>query len=134
LSVIHRGLLSLYLKQHAQEEFLMDRNKNQQRNQILKSTYLCSTIADLIRTYGVRICSLMTGCWRRLSDSPPNMATSGLFPSRLMVSLRLLRGPSGVFSVAFRRVDSFITLVWFLLARVLRSDVSIVYPTYPRFA
>jgi hypothetical protein len=40
LSVIHRGLLSLYLKQHAQEEFLMDRNKNQQRNQILKSTYL----------------------------------------------------------------------------------------------
>src|SRR6266852_6823756 len=42
LSVIHRGLLSLYLKQHAQEEFLMDRNKNQQRNQILKSTYLCA--------------------------------------------------------------------------------------------
>jgi hypothetical protein len=40
LSVIHPGLLSLYLKQHAQEEFLMDRNKNQQRNQILKSTYL----------------------------------------------------------------------------------------------
>ena len=29
LSVIHRGLLSLYLKQHAQEEFLMDCNKNQ---------------------------------------------------------------------------------------------------------
>ena len=30
VSVIHRGLLSLYLKQHAQEELLMDRHKNQQ--------------------------------------------------------------------------------------------------------
>src|ERR1700704_3197103 len=28
LSVIHRGLLSLFLKQHAQEEFRMDRKKN----------------------------------------------------------------------------------------------------------
>ena len=40
LSVIHRGLLSLFLKQHAQEEFRMDHNKNPQQNQILKSTYL----------------------------------------------------------------------------------------------
>jgi hypothetical protein len=30
VSVIHRGLLSLYLKQHAQEEFLMDHHKNPQ--------------------------------------------------------------------------------------------------------
>jgi len=30
VSVIHRGLLSLYLKQHAQEELLMDRHKNPQ--------------------------------------------------------------------------------------------------------
>src|SRR5262249_2236879 len=30
VSVIHRSLLSLYLKQHAQEEFLMDRHKNLQ--------------------------------------------------------------------------------------------------------
>ena len=40
LSVIHRGLLSLYPKQHVQEEFLMDRTKNPQQNQILKNTYL----------------------------------------------------------------------------------------------
>jgi hypothetical protein len=40
LSVIHRGLLSLFLKQHAQEEFRMDRKKNPQQNQVLKSTYL----------------------------------------------------------------------------------------------
>src|SRR4029450_10216685 len=30
LSVIHRGLLSLFLKQHAQEEFLMDLDKKPQ--------------------------------------------------------------------------------------------------------
>jgi hypothetical protein len=30
VSVIHRGLLSLYLKQRAHEEFLMDRHKNPQ--------------------------------------------------------------------------------------------------------
>ena len=30
VSVIHRGLLALYLKQHAHEEFLMDRHKNPQ--------------------------------------------------------------------------------------------------------
>ena len=30
LSVIHLGLLSLYPKQHTQEEFRMDRNKNPQ--------------------------------------------------------------------------------------------------------
>jgi len=30
LSVIHRGLLSLFLKQHAQEEFPMDRDKKLQ--------------------------------------------------------------------------------------------------------
>src|SRR5438128_10262825 len=30
VSVIHRGLLSWYLKQRAQEEFLMDRHKNPQ--------------------------------------------------------------------------------------------------------
>jgi hypothetical protein len=30
LSVIHRGLLSLFLKQHAQEEFLMDLDKKLQ--------------------------------------------------------------------------------------------------------
>src|SRR5262249_10167206 len=42
LSVIHRGLLSLFLQQHAQEEFPMDRDKKLQRNQILKSTYLCT--------------------------------------------------------------------------------------------
>src|SRR6266705_5280955 len=41
LSVIHLGLLSLSLQQHAQEEFRMDHNKNPQQNQILKSTYLC---------------------------------------------------------------------------------------------
>src|SRR5262249_34037744 len=40
LSVIHRGLLSLSLQQHTQEEFRMDRNKNPQQNQTLKSTYL----------------------------------------------------------------------------------------------
>jgi hypothetical protein len=40
LSVIHRGLLSLYPQQHAQEEFRMDHYKNPQRNQILKNTYL----------------------------------------------------------------------------------------------
>jgi len=40
LSVIHLGLLSLFLKQHAQEEFRMDRKKNPQQNQIFKSTYL----------------------------------------------------------------------------------------------
>src|SRR5207248_5729140 len=40
VSVIHRGLLSLYLKQHAQEECRMDHRKNLQQNQILKSTYL----------------------------------------------------------------------------------------------
>ena len=40
LSVIHRGLLSLFLKQHAQEECRMDHRKNLQQNQILKSTYL----------------------------------------------------------------------------------------------
>jgi hypothetical protein len=28
-----------------------------------------------------------------------------------------------------RRFDSFVTLVWFLLARVFRSDVSIVHFT-----
>src|SRR5207245_9255870 len=39
LSVIHLGLLSLSFKQHAQEEFLMDRNKKPQSSQILKSTY-----------------------------------------------------------------------------------------------
>src|SRR5207244_6760468 len=31
LSVIHRGLLSLSLQQHTQEEFRMDRNKNLQQ-------------------------------------------------------------------------------------------------------
>src|SRR2546426_4505177 len=41
LSRIHLRLLSLSFKQHAQEEFWMDRNKNPQQNQILKSTYLC---------------------------------------------------------------------------------------------
>src|SRR3989442_7806222 len=41
LSRIHLRLLSLSFKQHAQEEFRMDRNKNPQQNQILKSTYLC---------------------------------------------------------------------------------------------
>jgi hypothetical protein len=40
LSVIHRELLSLFLKQHAQQEFRMDRKKNPQQNQVLKSTYL----------------------------------------------------------------------------------------------
>jgi hypothetical protein len=30
LSVIHRGLLSLYLNNRSKEEFLMDRNKNSQ--------------------------------------------------------------------------------------------------------
>src|SRR5256885_5475132 len=40
LSRIHLRLLSLSFKQHAQEEFRMDRNKNPQQNQILKSTYL----------------------------------------------------------------------------------------------
>jgi hypothetical protein len=30
LPVIHRGLLSLFLTQHAQEEFLMDHHKNPQ--------------------------------------------------------------------------------------------------------
>jgi hypothetical protein len=33
LSVIHRGLLSLFPKQHPQEEFRMDRHKNPQQNQ-----------------------------------------------------------------------------------------------------
>jgi hypothetical protein len=33
LSVIHRGLLSLFPQQHAQEECRMDRYKNPQRNQ-----------------------------------------------------------------------------------------------------
>ena len=42
LSVVHLGLLSLSLQQHTQEEFRMDRNKNPQQNQILKSTYLCT--------------------------------------------------------------------------------------------
>src|SRR5207302_8206989 len=41
LSVVHLRLLSLSLQQHTQEEFRMDRNKNPQQNQILKSTYLC---------------------------------------------------------------------------------------------
>jgi hypothetical protein len=40
LSMIHLGLLSLFLKQHAQEECRMDHRKNLQQNQILKSTYL----------------------------------------------------------------------------------------------
>jgi len=40
VSVIHLGLLSLSFKQHGQEEFRMDRHRNPQQNQILKSTYL----------------------------------------------------------------------------------------------
>src|SRR2546428_9631793 len=51
LSVIHLGLLSLSLQQHTQEEFRMDRNKNQQQNQILKSSYLwCIHTTLLVQT------------------------------------------------------------------------------------
>src|SRR5947207_1302709 len=46
LSVIHLGLLSLSLQQHTQEEFRMDRKKNLQQNQILKSSYLCAGQRD----------------------------------------------------------------------------------------
>src|SRR5262249_11222589 len=71
--------------------------------------------------------SSMRGFLRRLSDNPPNTAMRGFFFSRWIVSFRHLRGPSDVFVVALRRFDSFVTLVWFLLARVFRSDVSIVH-------
>src|SRR5437867_5613960 len=60
LSRIHLRLLSLSFKQHAQEEFRMDRNKNPQQNQILKSTYLCTedellkAIGDLWKSVGRR--------------------------------------------------------------------------------
>jgi hypothetical protein len=40
LSVIHLELLSLFLQQHAQEEFRMDCKRNPQCNQTVKSTYL----------------------------------------------------------------------------------------------
>jgi hypothetical protein len=39
LSVIHLGLLSLPPQQPTQERFRMDRNKNLQENQLLKSAY-----------------------------------------------------------------------------------------------
>jgi hypothetical protein len=66
----------------------------------------------------------MTGFLRRLSGNPPNMAMRGFFFSRWIVNCRHFRGPSGVFVVALRRFDSFVVLVWFLLAKVFRSDVS----------
>src|SRR6266568_443288 len=90
-----------------------------------------STISDLNWTYGNMTRSSMMGFLRRLSDNPPNMAMKGVFFSRWIVSFRHFRGPSDVFVVALRRFDSFVTLVWFLLARVFRSDVSIVHFTYP---
>jgi hypothetical protein len=55
--------------------------------------------------------SLMTGCLRRLSDDPPKVAMRGVFPSRLIVSFKHLRGPSGVWDMALRRLASFVTLV-----------------------
>src|SRR6266571_3476482 len=65
----------------------------------------------------------MTGCFTRLSDSPPKVATSGRFPSRGMVSFRHVRGPSGVCKVPWRRLASFITLVWFFPARLLIHEI-----------
>src|SRR2546421_5166462 len=88
-----------------------------------------STISDLNWTYGRMTRSSMTGFLRRLSGNPPNMAMRGFFCSRWMVNCRHFRGPSGVFVVALRRFDSFVVLVWFLLAKVFRSDVSIVHFT-----
>ena len=90
-----------------------------------------STISDLNWTYGNMTRSSMMGFLRRWSDNPPNMAMRGFFFSRWIDSFRHFRGPSDVFVVALRRFDSFVTLVWFLLARVFRSDVSIVHFTYP---
>src|SRR6266481_2335640 len=83
-----------------------------------------STISDLNWTYGRMPRSSMTGFVRRLSGNPPNMAMRGFFFSRWIVNCRHFRGPSGVFVVALRRFDSFVVLVWFLLAKVFRSDVS----------
>src|SRR5712691_2544923 len=86
-----------------------------------------STISDLILPYENMTRSSMTGFLRRLSDHPPNVATRGFFFSRWMINCRHFRGPSDVFVVACRRFDSFVVLVLFLLAKVFRSDVSIVH-------
>src|SRR5215471_7403395 len=85
-----------------------------------------STISDLVLAYGSMTRSSMTGFLRRLSDNPPNVATRGFFFSRGITNFRHLRWPSSVCVVDCRRLFFFITLVLFLHARVLRSDVSIV--------
>src|SRR2546428_11271116 len=50
LSRIHLRLLSLSFKQHAQEEFRMDRNKNPQQNQILNWTLAFFCCLTLVHT------------------------------------------------------------------------------------
>src|SRR5262252_3789692 len=71
----------------------------------------------------------MTGFWRRLSVRPPNIAIRGDFPLRGIVSFKHARGPAGVSLVDVRRFFSCLTLICFLLASVLSSDVSIVHLT-----
>jgi hypothetical protein len=68
--------------------------------------------------------SSMTGCLRRLSDNPPKVAMSGGFPSRLIISFKHLRGPSGVWDTALRRLASLVTLVAQFLAVCSRSKWS----------